>query len=250
MYSTRSILSNYLYLILTTLLFTGCSASLDLKESESEVTIEKPKDNPANEGSFTYLALGDSYTIGERVCETCRFPAQLKTEFEAHTQTNLETEIIARTGWTTDNLINAISNADLTSDYDLVTLLIGVNNQYQGRSFSQYKTEFPQLLKTAIRFAKGNKERVIVVSIPDYAYTPFGQSTTSPQKISQEIDAYNSFAKTKAEEAGVVFIEITDITRKGLEDPELVASDGLHPSEKAYGLFVKRLLPVVKLILK
>ena len=138
-------------------------------------------------------------------------------------------------------MLNAIENENPATDYDLVTLLIGVNNQFQGKPFSLYEQEFLDLLNKAIALASGNKDRVIVVSIPDYAFTAFGQKSEDPKKISAEIDQYNAFAKQIATENGVLFQNITDITRRGLTDPSLVANDGLHPSGKAYRLFVDRL---------
>lgn len=200
--------------------------------------------NPPEETTLKILSLGDSYTIGHSVCETCRFPEQLKQSLNVHfdTQHNFNLKVIAQTGWTTTNLINAIDTENLTEDYDLVTLLIGVNNQYQGKPFSLYETEFPELVETAITAAKGDKNNVIVVSIPDYGYTPFGQSNM--ETISSEIDAYNNFAETYCEENDISYVYITDITRQGLENPALVASDGLHPSELAYAFFVERILPV------
>jgi lysophospholipase L1-like esterase len=153
-------------------------------------------------------------------------------------------EIIAVTGWRTDNLQNAVNNGTKRSNYDLVTLLIGVNNQFQNRPFDQYEKEFPELLQRAITLANGSPKNVLVVSIPDYAFTPFGQNRDM-EKISREIDAYNEFAAEISRNNGVPFINITDITRKGLEDPSLVANDGLHPSGQAYGKFVERIYPLV-----
>src|SRR5690606_6336783 len=124
----------------------------------------------------------------------------------------------------------------------LVTLLIGVNNQYQNKHFSLYETEFPELVATAITKAKGDKNKVIVVSIPDYAFTPFGQNNGNPTNISQQLDQYNAFAQNFCEQNNITFVNITDITREGLNNPELVASDGLHPSELAYTKFVERIL--------
>jgi lysophospholipase L1-like esterase len=168
---------------------------------------------------------------------------QLKKKLES-TIPNLSVDlkIIAQTGWTTSNLIQAIKEQQPTPDYKLVTLLIGVNNQYQNKEFSIYGSEFPQLVQTAITLAKGNKNNVIVVSIPDYSYTPFGQRSANPTQISTEIDRYNAFAKSYCDSNGIAFINITDITRQGLTDPNLVATDGLHPSEKAYSLFVDRIV--------
>ncbi|PXY45173.1 SGNH/GDSL hydrolase family protein [Flavobacterium hydrophilum] len=203
--------------------------------------------------SINYLALGDSYTIGQSVCETCRFPEQLKTSLKMfYTDTNLSLKVIATTGWTTTNLISAINTQKPESNYDLVTLLIGVNNQYQGRDFSLYEKEFPELATKAISLAKGDKKNVIVVSIPDYAYTPYAKNLSDSQKtkISTEINQYNAFAENYCKANAIVFVNITDITRQGLSNPNLVASDGLHPSESAYAAFVERILPKVKIALQ
>ena len=193
---------------------------------------------------INYLALGDSYTIGQSVCETCRFPEQLKKKLNNLNQNNsFSLQIIAQTGWTTTNLISAIDSQSLSPKYDLVTLLIGVNNQYQQKTFSLYQKEFPELLTKAISLAKGDETNVIVVSIPDYAYTPFGQQTGNPSTISFEINVYNAFAKKYCAENNIAFINITDITSQGLINTNLVAPDGLHPSESAYSLFVEHILP-------
>jgi len=230
--------------LLLILIILGCGTS----DESGTIVEEFPVDQ--SEADYTYLALGDSYTIGESVCSTCRFPIQLEEALATKTEGSIETDIIATTGWRTDDLINAINNENPANTYDLVTLLIGVNNQYQGRSFSQYETEFPQLLMTAINLAQGNKDRVLVVSIPDYAYTPFGQNSGSAETISEEIDAYNAYARAISEQQGVRFVNITNITRRGIAEPNLVASDGLHPSEDAYAEFVARLLPFAVNILK
>lgn len=221
-----------LFISVIFILFLCCNAT-DSNQSNNIETLQ-----PTN---YKLLSLGDSYTIGESVCETCRFPEQLKDSLINNTEnTAFNLKVVATTGWTTTNLLNGISNENLPNNYDLVTLLIGVNNQYQGKDFSIYETEFPELVDIAITKAKGNKNRVIVVSIPDYAFTPFGNGNTT---ISSEIDTYNAFAENYCNANNITFINITDITRNGLEDTDLVASDGLHPSEKAYSLFVERLLP-------
>lgn len=196
--------------------------------------------------NYKYLALGDSYTIGQSVCENCRFPAQLKDSIakSLNAKDTFEVKIIAQTGWTTTNLKSAILAENPSKDYDLVTLLIGVNNQYQHKPFSLYQQEFPELVNQAILFAKGDKKNVIVVSIPDYAFTPFGQGSTT---ISEELFSYNEFAKNYCLANNITFVNITDITREGLLHPELVASDGLHPSPIAYSKFVERILPQAKL---
>jgi acyl-CoA thioesterase-1 len=199
---------------------------------------------------LTYLALGDSYTIGQSVCETCRFPEQLRKKLgDSNPKNTYTSKIIAATGWTTTNLISAINTENTASNYDLVTLLIGVNNQYQNKPFSVYENEFPQLIFKAITLAKGDRSNVIVVSIPDYAFTPFGKQSSNPSKISSEIDNYNAFAQKYCLEQNIEFVSITDITRQGFINPLLVAQDGLHPSELAYSLFVERILPKASFII-
>lgn len=194
---------------------------------------------------YNYLALGDSYTIGQSVCETCRFPIQLKDSLKKYLnpKDTLRVKIIATTGWTTTDLKRAVAADESGYNYDLVTLLIGVNNQYQHKPISLYEQEFPELVATAIQKAKGDKGNVIVVSIPDYAFTPFGQGSMS---ISQEIYRYNEFARNYCLANDITFIYITDITRQGLLEPTLVANDGLHPSALAYSKFVERILPEAK----
>ncbi|MFZ1807405.1 MAG: SGNH/GDSL hydrolase family protein [Cyclobacteriaceae bacterium] len=193
----------------------------------------------------TYLALGDSYTIGESVAEGDRWPVQLA---KALTEKGMPVEppkIIAVTGWRTDNLKNGIDIAQIKEKYDLVSLLIGVNNQYQGKSAEDYATEYENLLKTAIQFAGGDKLNVFVVSIPDYGFTPFG--APNQEKITKELDEFNAINKRITETYGITYVNITDISRKGLEDPELVAEDTLHPSGKQYTLWVQRIMETLEL---
>ncbi|MFZ5970184.1 MAG: SGNH/GDSL hydrolase family protein [Bacteroidota bacterium] len=191
-----------------------------------------------------YLALGDSYTIGESVAPEERWPVQLAHQLRQRGKEVEGPTIIATTGWRTDNLQNGMTIARLQPEYDLVSLLIGVNNQYQGRPLAQYQTEFEALLREAIRLARGNKANVFVVSIPDYGYTPFGQP--QQEKISRELDAFNQANRALTEQLGVTYIYITDISRQGLQDPALVAADGLHPSGKMYGLWVARILEALR----
>jgi lysophospholipase L1-like esterase len=223
--------------ILFALLVVSCSS-----ENDSGNEIIQPK-------YYKYLALGDSYTIGESVCQTCRFPIQLQDSIKKHITANdtFQTQVIAQTGWTTTNLKTAIATQNPTNDFDLVTLLIGVNNQYQNKPFSVYEQEFPELVSIAIQKAKGDKKNVIVVSIPDYAYTPFGNGNAT---ISSQLDNYNAFAQNYCIVNNITFVNITDITRLGLQQPNLVASDGLHPSTIAYTKFVERILPSAKMKLE
>lgn len=219
------------------LLVVSCSS-----DNDSTTEIIQPK-------NYKYLALGDSYTIGESVCQTCRFPIQLQDSIKKHITANdtFQTQVIAQTGWTTTNLKTAIATQNPTNDFDLVTLLIGVNNQYQNKPFSVYEQEFPELVSIAIQKAKGDKNNVIVVSIPDYAYTPFGNGNAT---ISSQLDNYNAFAQNYCLVNNITFINITDITRLGLQQPNLVASDGLHPSTITYTKFVERLFPSAKMKLE
>jgi lysophospholipase L1-like esterase len=208
------------------------------------------KNNSVEKTTSKYLALGDSYTIGESVCDTCNYPKQLTDSLNGVLKEKTSVKIIAETGWTTTDLLAAIATEDPSKDYDLVTLLIGVNNQYQGKPFSLYEEEFIELLDLAIGFAKGKAENVIVLSIPDYAFTPFGQKSGKAEKITFDLIRYNAYAKKIAEEKGVAFKNITPITQQGLDNPGLVASDGLHPSEIAYKRFVEMLFESVLKILR
>ncbi|MGL2962337.1 GDSL-type esterase/lipase family protein [Flavobacterium sp. RSB2_4_14] len=221
-----------IFSLITILLLISCS-------NDNNDTLDS---SPRN---YKYLALGDSYTIGQSVCETCRFPVQLQDSITKYLneEDSFQTKIIAQTGWTTSNLKTAIASQNPTNDYDLVTLLIGVNNQYQNQPFTVYEQEFPELVSIATQKAKGRKENVIVVSIPDYAYTPFGNGNAT---ISTQIDAYNAFAESFCVSNNITFITITDITRLGLVQTNLVANDGLHPSTVAYTKFVERILPKAK----
>ena len=203
--------------------------------------------------NYKILSLGDSYTIGQSVCDECNFPVQLKDSLQTVLYNDtINVEIIAVTGWTTTALINSVnpvlendSPDNIFKDNDLVTLLIGVNNQYQNRPFELYETEFPELVNKAISLTKSQSSNdLIVISIPDYAFTPFGQSGPNPSNTSQEIDMYNNFAENYCLENDISFINITDITRLGLVNPALVASDNLHPSKLAYKKFVERIYPV------
>ncbi len=198
---------------------------------------------PTPSVKVSYLALGDSYTIGQSVKAEQRYPIQLADSLRVHGLEVGHVRIIATTGWTTDELADGIEAAEISdSTYSFVSLLIGVNNQYRGRSVESYKPEFEALLEQAIGFAGGRKERVFIVSIPDYAYTPFGQGNPD---ISAGIDAYNAANRAIAEQSGVRYFDITAISRLGFDDPELVASDKLHPSSKQYTLWVKSMLPGV-----
>lgn len=201
------------------------------------LTIQSPGD------SLKYLALGDSYTIGEAVAEAERWPVQLAEALRGRGYSVGKPRIIATTGWRTDNLINAMNIARLQPEYDLVSLLIGVNNQYQGKPIAQYEKEFEDLLLEAVRLAGGKKENVFVVSIPDYGFTPFGKPKQT--KISDDIDQYNRINETISKRLNIKYVHITDISRRGLDEPALVANDGLHPSGLMYRRWVERIVEEV-----
>jgi lysophospholipase L1-like esterase len=189
----------------------------------------------------TYLALGDSYTVGELVPLRYSFPYQAVQLLRAAGLPFAAPEIVAKTGWTTDELSDAISEYGFLSSYDFVSLLIGVNNQYRGRPAAEYATQFEELLRKAIEFAGGQPRRVAVLSIPDYGVTPTGQAM-DPQKIAREIDEFNRINQSISEQHGVHYIEITEGSREALHDPELIAEDKLHPSGKEYAKWAGKLM--------
>ncbi len=196
-----------------------------------------------------YLALGDSYTIGEAVPKAECFPYQLAGWLNAESLNVPPPTIVAATGWTTDNLIDAISRSDIhAKKYDFVTLLIGVNDQYQHLSIDNYQTKFAEVLNTAISFANNDASRVFVLSIPDWGVTPFGNGQEST--VGPDIDRFNAINKSISQKAGVNYLDITDISRMAATDPSLIAPDGLHPSVKMYGLWVGQLAPTIAAGLK
>jgi lysophospholipase L1-like esterase len=183
--------------------------------------------------AYKYLALGDSYTIGEKVEEKDNFPNQTITLLNQSGKRFEEATIIAKTGWTTDELQEKLAQVRLAIPFDIVTLLIGVNNQYRGRSADEYAVQFEQLLQQAIGYAGGKNQHVIVLSIPDWGVTPFA-ADRDRKKIAEEIDLFNSINKKIAAQYQVHYIDITPFTREAAHDLSLVAEDGLHPSGKDY----------------
>lgn len=198
--------------------------------------------------SIRYLALGDSYTIGESVSEPERWPDQLARLLQAE-GIHTEVTIIARTGWTTSELWEGIQARQIQPPYDLVSLLVGVNNQYRGYSIDEYREQFTFLLNKAIEYAGGKPERVIVLSIPDWGVTPFAADRDTEQ-IAQEIDAFNSVNREESERAGVRYIDVTPISRMATDEASLIAEDGLHPAGKMYALWAEQVLPVARAILQ
>lgn len=226
-----------IYFIITFCLLS-CK-STDLSEPMSKTT------------QFSYLALGDSYTIGEGVPENDRYPVQLVNELMTAENLNFSApQIIAKTGWTVDELDAGINSASTKSEgYDLVTLLIGVNNQYRGRPVADFEKEFEAMLQRAIKFARGKKDHVVVLSIPDWGVTPFAINRKSDQaKVAKEIDAYNSAKEAVCNKYKITYIDITEDYRAIGARPEMVVEDQLHPSGLVYQRWMEKLLKEVKKI--
>jgi lysophospholipase L1-like esterase len=194
-----------------------------------------------------YLALGDSYTIGEGVEDAGRWPMQLAARLREAGIAIADPRIIATTGWTTDELAAAMDAAEPLGDWDFVSLLIGVNNQYRGRAVDEYVGEFHRLLRRAIALAGGRMERVLVLSIPDWGGTPFAfASGRDRQAIAHDLDAYNAAARELCAAEGVAFVDITGISRTeaGSDASAMLAEDGLHPSAAQYARWTDAALPV------
>nr|WP_294943692.1 SGNH/GDSL hydrolase family protein [uncultured Mucilaginibacter sp.] len=232
--------------IIATIFVAGALAGCGKQIQSPQVPNNTPtKPATVYTNNVSYLALGDSYTIGEAVAASNSFPYQLSAWLTQANHTIGTPTIIARTGWTTGDLINAI-NASGPGDkkYGIVTLLIGVNNQYRGFSKEVYRAEFVQLLNTAINYADGNEKHVFVISIPDWGVTPFAGSYDKTV-IADDIDKFNAINKQETEKAGLAYVDITPVSRRAATDASLIAKDGLHPSAAMYTLWVQALAPVV-----
>lgn len=200
-------------------------------------------------GPVSYLALGDSYTIGTGIEQRNNYPSQLADSLTTLGFKVDTTHIIATNGWTTTDLKNGIAENEPPSDFNLVSLLIGVNNQYQWLDVELYKTEFRELLEQAIEFAGGESENVFVISIPNYGVTPFAR-TKEPETIRRKISEYNEIAEEISDEYNIPFINITPISEMAEDDLSLLASDELHPSAKMYSMWIEEMLPTVTQILE
>jgi lysophospholipase L1-like esterase len=218
-------------LIYFSLLLAGCAAQ--------PVTGSGGVEHPPN---IRYLALGDSYTIGESVKEAERWPVQLAEALRKQGVGVAEPLIIAQTGWTTDELLAGMQQVNPAGTFELVSLLIGVNNQYRGRDVGEYRTQFRVLLQRAIGFAGGHADRVIVLSIPDWGVTPFAAGRDSRQ-IAAEIDSFNAVNREEAEKAGARYVDVTPTSRRAAAEAALIAADGLHPSGEMYAEWVRLALP-------
>lgn len=213
-------------------------------KSQSNPQLPSQTTPPENNQSLSYLALGDSYTIGESVPDNKRWPVQLAGILRNNGIAIDDPRIIAKTGWTTLDLTEAIDDNELNPPYDFVSLLIGVNDQYGGLNFEKYHDRFRYLLKKSIELADGQNDHVLVVSIPDYSVTPFGQAR-DPEKISRELKKYNATNKSIAENLDVHYVNITPVSQEAVNDESLIASDELHPSGKMYNQWVEKIAPII-----
>jgi lysophospholipase L1-like esterase len=233
-------MEKYMKFLILILMMLSCNST----ETQTIILPDKMNNNNSNR---TFLALGDSYTIGESVDEKDRWSFQLidllnvDFNFTKH-------DIIARTGWTTSELTQAIEARKLTEQYDMVSLLIGVNNQYRGQSVDSYRVEFRNLLNISIKFAKNDAKKVLVLSIPDWGKSPFARGQDN-KLIASDIDRFNNVARDECKKANIVFIDITEITRKNT-DVSMFASDGLHYSGKMHRLWAMEALKTANEILR
>lgn len=199
--------------------------------------------------NFRYLALGDSYTIGQSVAETERYPNQLQAVLLKDSIRITDLSIIAQTGWTTYNLLNGLQSTPPTGTYDLVTLLIGVNNQYQGLSLSQYSTEFTSLIEKCKQYAGFDITKIVVISIPDYSVVPFAYYSDTA-KIRRELQDFNKVNKDITTQQGIKYVDVFALSQEARYNKTLVARDSLHFSGLEYAKWTNLLLPIAKTILK
>ena len=202
------------------------------------------KKNYVGNNTSKFLALGDSYTIGQSVEINERWPVQFLKELKTSTSAIDTLQIIAQTGWRVDQLKEAMNNSNLVPPYGLVSLLIGVNNQFQGQDAIGFRPEFIEILEKSLKLVENRTERLFVVSIPDWGSSPYGKTLNRTQ-ISKEIDDFNSVLKEESEKRGIRYFNITTISRRALTDNSLIASDRLHPSGKMYKLWVDKMVPVI-----
>jgi len=200
---------------------------------------------PVYVGKLRFLALGDSYTIGESVASSERWPMQLAARVRGDGIDLSDPIILARTGWTTEDLLAGMDQAKLSDKFDLVMLLIGVNNQFQGRSEEEYRQQFSELLKRAVGLAGGEVGQVVVLSIPDWSVMPFGRNFDA-KRMSGEIDRFNAICREETVGAGAGYVDVTATSRGATTRPELIAGDGLHPSGEQYGEWATAAMGVVK----
>jgi acyl-CoA thioesterase-1 len=228
-----------------TILLAACLA---LVACERDGGTHAPADPPDGPRSWRILALGDSYTVGSSVRASQAWPRQLADSLAAGEDSVETLDVVASLGWTTTDLIAALSAENLEPPYDLVTLMIGVNNQFQGLDIAIFTEELAILADMAVSLAGEDKGRVLLFSIPDYGVTPFGMMIF-PDGVAGEIGCYNSRGRSIADSLGLTYLDITPLSCEAEHDPALVAPDGLHYSGEMYHRWVEFMLPTVRTIL-
>lgn len=242
-----------LLLLILLVALTACTA---VTPTADETPASLPTLEPAPMTPIRYLALGDSYTIGEKVAEKDRWPNQLAALIEASPQfqqaagvdEDIHVRIIARTGWTVNELWQGMQVNPPSGRYDLVSLLIGVNDQYRGLPVDGYRDDFRFMLGRAVEYAGGDPKRVIVLSIPDWGFTPFAADRDT-EPISQQIDEFNAVNLEETEAVGAYYVDVTVISRMAMDDFDLITGDRLHPSGKMYAMWAEKTLPLALEIL-
>ena len=229
-------MSKYFYFLMITIVTLSCSNS-EIMEAPTESEVDNHQ-----AGNNSFLALGDSYTIGENVSYKSNWPNQLIDSLQSNNIPIENLQIIAKTGWTTTNLIDAIDSQQPEKS-NLVSLSIGVNNQYRRRPFSIFEDEFNELLNAAIELSIDSS--VFVVSIPDYGVTPFGMSNGDSLSIARDIDNYNDYMRQLCRMHNLTFIDVTEISRALQSESNSLTSDNLHPSSYQYSLWVSEMLDEV-----
>ncbi len=235
----------YIYFLFIIIVLVACSTQPSSPDIDPTFP---PAPTQTEMPSYRYLALGDSYTIGESVSAKDRWSVQLKDMLEKD-GIQIDVTIIARTGWTVDELWQGIEANPPLGTYDMVTLLIGVNDQYRGSPASNYREDFRFMLGKAIQYAGGDPDKVIVLSIPDWGFTPFA-APRDTTLISQQIDEFNAVNLEETKAAGARYVDVTVISRMALDDFELIAGDRLHPSGKMYTMWAEKVLPIALEILQ
>lgn len=238
-----------IYVLTIVIFLTTLSCSSEVKKQPITTKPDTNEEMEQQQDSLKYLALGDSYTIGQSVDVALRYPVQIADSLGRRGYLMEAPGIIAVTGWTTSDLKAGIKAANPQGPYDLVSLLIGVNNQYRGMDINIYRTEFEELIDQSIYFAGNDTGRVIVLSIPDWGVTPFA-SGRDREKIAREIDQYNAINKEITLSKGIIWINVTGISRLAEKDATLIAGDGLHPSGKMYTEWVRLAVPEIVKMLK
>jgi len=241
-----NIKTNYIAILLFFLLILFSFSDIYSYDGKGNMRTEKKREIK------TYLALGDSYTIAESVSSDMSYPVILAGLLNNKGYKISPPVIIAKTGWTTEELMAGIDEKNIKSKkFDLVTLLIGVNDQYRGYELNKYPERLEKLIKIALDFAGRNKNKIIIISIPDWGITPFAKSKGRDKvKIGLEIDQYNLQKKLMAEKYSIKYVDVTDISRRAVRKPNLIAGDGLHPSGLMYSLWAEKLLSSAEKVLK